>query len=325
MNRSIFKKCFLFLYLLTCTYCFASNKVSVHGVVYSHKSKSIENVKVVVYSFEEKQNMTLLTPVESTISDRDGKFELHLDNHSNYQIKCFKEGWKMENNAIILAKEAHGTQKIKINCQLRKADNIYELIGELHQDKKDKYQIDLFDPSSNTVISLKEKIFDFNFQLDKKGGYILKVINQDDHILYMNRIEVNQATNKVVIDIPSDQKRRFKVYPFTVNTSNINDDAYEELGLIVKRMKEKENIDIKIECHTDSRGDDNFNLKISQEQAKSIKNYLILQGISSERIFTEGFGENFLLNECKNNVKCSNLKHLENRRVEYLFLVSSTR
>ncbi|KXX71480.1 hypothetical protein AVL50_06140 [Flammeovirga sp. SJP92] len=298
--------------------------MAVHGVVYSHKSKIIDNVEVVVYSFVKNENMTVLTPISSTLSDENGKFELQLENHSNYQIKCFKEGWKMENNAIILAKEAHGTQKIKINCQLKKADN-YELLGELHQDKKDKFRIELFDAATNTVITLKDKVFDFKFQLDKQGGYILKVINEQDHILYMNRIDIKQTVSKTIIDLPSDQKKRFPIYPFTVNTSNINEEAHTELNLIVKRMKEKENIDIKIECHTDSRGDDDFNLKISQEQAKSIKNYLILQGVSSERIIIEGFGENFLLNECKNNVKCSNLKHLENRRVEYLFLVSSTR
>ncbi|NME68307.1 OmpA family protein [Flammeovirga aprica] len=325
MKSSTFKKYFFFLYFLTCSYCFASNKVAVHGVVYSHKSKIIDNVEVVVYSYSEQKNMTLLTPIKSTFSDKDGKFELELENHSNYQIKCFKNGWTMDNNAIILAKEAHGTQKIKINCRLKKADNTYELLGELHQNKKDKYRVELFNPNSNTIITLEEKIFDFKFLLDQKGDYILKVINQEDHILYMNRIEINQSVSKIIIDLPDDQKKRFAVYPFTVNTSNINEKAHEELNLIVERMKEKKNIDVKIECHTDSRGDDDFNLKISQEQAKSIKNYLILQGVSSERIFIEGFGENFLLNGCKNNVKCSNLKHLENRRVEYLFLVSSTR
>lgn len=325
MKNSTFKKYFFFLYFLTCSYCFASNKVAVHGVVYSHKSKIIGNVEIVAYSYSEHENTTFLTPIKSTFSDKDGKFELQLENHSNYQIKCFKNGWTMDSNAIILAKEAHGTQKIKINCRLKKADQTYKILGELHQNKGNKYRIELFNPNSSTLITLNDKTFDFKFLLESKGGYILKVINQGDHIVYMNRVDINQPTNHIIIDLPEDQKKRFAIYPFTVNTAHINEEAHEELNQIVKRMKEKKNIDVKIECHTDSRGEDAFNLKISQEQAKSIKNYLILQGVSSERIFIEGFGENFLLNGCKNNVKCSNLKHLENRRVEYLFLVSSTR
>jgi len=46
-----------------------------------------------------------------------------------------------------------------------------------------------------------------------------------------------------------------------------------------------------IEGHTDSRGRDAYNQKLSDERAASVLNYLIGKGISSSRLQSKGFGE----------------------------------
>lgn len=315
----------ILLVLLTCTICFANGKVSVKGIVYSDRSKILAGVTVISYSFHEENGITTLTPQQSVITNKKGEFELQLSDKNNYQIQCIKKGWTMNTPSIIFTKNAHNTQKISISCQMNKGNEAYTVSGTLTSKLNQKLTIVISNENSKVRVSQEIEQKKINFHFTKKGEYTVRVLNENANILYMNNLQIETPFTHLNIEIPDFQQQRLKIYPFTVNTSIILEEAHEELDLIVLKMKEKKNIDIIIECHTDSRGDDDFNLKISQEQALSIKNYLILHKISPERIAIKGFGENFLLNECKNNVKCSNLKHLENRRVEYLFLISSIR
>lgn len=48
---------------------------------------------------------------------------------------------------------------------------------------------------------------------------------------------------------------------------------------------------VRIEGHTDPRGDDAFNLDLSKRRAKAVMRYLIARGVASERLVSEGYGE----------------------------------
>jgi hypothetical protein len=67
---------------------------------------------------------------------------------------------------------------------------------------------------------------------------------------------------------------------------------------------------IRIEGHTDEDGDNNHNLKLSENRANEVKNYLVAKGIKAENIETKGFGSTSPVSKLK----------AENRRVEILFL-----
>jgi len=108
---------------------------------------------------------------------------------------------------------------------------------------------------------------------------------------------------------------------FDFDKWNIRTDAQYELEHIVKVMNGHPNMIIKIESHTDSRGNDRYNMKLSDRRAKSTRDYLISRNIAPERIESAiGFGESQLLNECSNGVKCSKEKHQKNRR-SYFYIV----
>lgn len=55
------------------------------------------------------------------------------------------------------------------------------------------------------------------------------------------------------------------------------------------------NLDVEISSHTDARGSDSYNLKLSQERAKSVVDYLVEKGISKDRLVAHGYGETKLL------------------------------
>ncbi|MBK9071299.1 MAG: OmpA family protein [Myxococcales bacterium] len=69
---------------------------------------------------------------------------------------------------------------------------------------------------------------------------------------------------------------------------------------------------IRVEGHTDSQGDDESNLDLSQRRADSVKAYLIQKGVAAERLQGQGFGETMPVDS--NDTKAGRAK---NRRVEF--------
>lgn len=80
------------------------------------------------------------------------------------------------------------------------------------------------------------------------------------------------------------------------------------------------NKSIEIMSHTDSKGNDDFNLTLSQQRAASVVNYLAAKGIARSRMAARGFGETRLVNRCANGVQCSEEEHARNRRTEFRIL-----
>ena len=111
---------------------------------------------------------------------------------------------------------------------------------------------------------------------------------------------------------------------FDFDKSNIREDAEYELEKVVSVMKAHPDVIIKIESHTDSRGNDDYNRALSDRRAKSTRDYILSRGIAPNRIVSAiGYGEDQLLNDCDddNADKCSKEEHQLNRR-SYFYIVS---
>nr|WP_199002595.1 OmpA family protein [Flavobacterium sp. ASV13] len=108
---------------------------------------------------------------------------------------------------------------------------------------------------------------------------------------------------------------------FDYDKYDITPKAIDELAKVVFIMRKFPNIRIKIESHTDSRGKDSYNLKLSDNRAKSTRDYILSQGIDPSRIESAiGYGETRLVNKCKNGVKCTEAEHLLNRRSDFIII-----
>lgn len=104
---------------------------------------------------------------------------------------------------------------------------------------------------------------------------------------------------------------------FDLNKYNIRPDAAIELDKIVKLLIENPDIIIELSSHTDARGSDASNMKLSDNRAKSSAAYIVSKGIDTKRITGKGYGESKLVNRCGNNIKCSEKEHQQNRRTEF--------
>jgi outer membrane protein OmpA-like peptidoglycan-associated protein len=108
---------------------------------------------------------------------------------------------------------------------------------------------------------------------------------------------------------------------FDFDESNIRTDAKYELENIVDVLRKHPEMVIKIESHTDSRGRDRYNMKLSDRRAKSTRDYIISRGVDAYRIQSAiGYGESQLINKCANRVRCIEKEHQLNRRSYFYIL-----
>ena len=147
--------------------------------------------------------------------------------------------------------------------------------------------------SKEIFVSFDQDILDFEIPLKK------------------NPIEFvqNEAGDKIVLINP--------IY-FDYGSSAIRSDAALELDKVVGIMMKYPDINIVGTSHTDSRGPTGSNLRLSQRRAKSTVEYIISKGVSSVRIKAKGYGEARLTNSCISGIKCSEEKHQNNRRSEFV-------
>ena len=105
---------------------------------------------------------------------------------------------------------------------------------------------------------------------------------------------------------------------FEFNKSNITKQGAEELDKLVYVMSQNEELKVYVKSHSDSQGDDKYNLNLSDKRAKATVQYVISKGIDASRISGKGFGETELKIDCKN--KCTEEQNGINRRSEFLLV-----
>jgi outer membrane protein OmpA-like peptidoglycan-associated protein len=77
-------------------------------------------------------------------------------------------------------------------------------------------------------------------------------------------------------------------------------------------------ISIALSSHTDARGSDSSNQRLSERRAQSVVNYLINEkGVNPSRLTGKGYGETRLTNRCSNGVTCTEAEHRANRRTTF--------
>ena len=93
------------------------------------------------------------------------------------------------------------------------------------------------------------------------------------------------------------------------------------LDRLIEIMEKYPEMKIKVESHTDNRGSDSYNLKLSENRANSMESYVVSKGIDRSRISSVGKGENQPVIDCKEN--CSEEDHAANRRSEFIIVNES--
>ena len=106
-----------------------------------------------------------------------------------------------------------------------------------------------------------------------------------------------------------------KVY-FEYNKAIIKSESYPILDAVAATLEGNPDIQlIEVQGHTDERGNDAYNLSLSDQRAKAVKAYLVDKGIAEDRLEGQGYGETQPIDRRSNEQAWA-----KNRRVEFLIL-----
>lgn len=94
------------------------------------------------------------------------------------------------------------------------------------------------------------------------------------------------------VNIKFDPPRHFRLdnVHFDIDKSTLRADSYPQLTELFDYLQRHEDEKIEIGGHTDNAGNDAHNLKLSQDRANTIREYLIQKGIKAIRLTAKGYG-----------------------------------
>jgi len=187
-------------------------------------------------------------------------------------------------------------------------DSKGKVYGTISTNEKGYYTIEI-----NKFESYFIKVEKKGFDVDEKVSKANLESQQIDFQLQQNKVALEEGTDlSKVLNIP--------IIYFDFDKWNIRPDAQVELEKVFVALNEYPQLKLNIRSHTDSRGNDTYNKDLSERRAQSTLNYLVSKGIDKNSLRHEGLGESELVNNCGNNLECSEAEHQKNRRSEFIVI-----
>lgn len=208
-------------------------------------------------------------------------------------------------------------------------DPRFTLIGETVECDSEQFL-----PNIATILTNTGNKMNVQQTSDNTGKFIFQLAQNSDYTLVANQSGKYSQTELVttkgldrsktlyvtlklgVCNLVQGGNWVLKNIHYDFDKSNIRTDAAIILDNVVSVMKQNPSLVIELSSHTDSRGNDQYNLALSQRRAESAVDYLVRNGIDRSRLVAKGYGETRLLNDCGNDANCSEEQHQENRRTE---------
>lgn len=191
-------------------------------------------------------------------------------------------------------------------AQIRLLDKDGAVIKELYTNEEGDYSVEVPYQNIITVEASKDR---HSTYLETYQGEKLEGLQKNNFNIGVKALEdiVEEKENQTVL--------KLRKFYFGKGRSTVTPEIAMELDKVVDAVAKFPKLQLRIETHTDSRGSNSYNLKLSQERSDAIKKYLLQNGVSTDNIlFTVGFGEEKITNNCSNGVFCLDMLHQQNER-----------
>jgi len=157
--------------------------------------------------------------------------------------------------------------------------------------------------------------------LGARSGYLNNVVALNTENVKVDTSESTYTFNVELIlsRLFVDKEITLRNIYYDFDRWEIREDARPTLDELASMLELNPQINMQLSSHTDCRGDDDYNLELSQRRAQSVVSYLTEKGIAASRLTAVGYGESKLLDNCTCNV-CTEEQHQVNRRTTFTIL-----
>jgi len=175
---------------------------------------------------------------------------------------------------------------------------------------------------NNSKTTNEKGLVEFMIECENEIKFVVSKEGYESKILDIKLLDIDPPILEVMLDpieeLIVEEKVELSPIYFEFDKFNITNEGAFELDKLVAIMQKYPEMKIRVEAHTDNRGPSSYNLKLSENRAKSTAQYVISKGIDENRISGVGKGENEPVIECSGS--CSNEDHRTNRRSEFIIL-----
>ena len=164
-------------------------------------------------------------------------------------------------------------------------------------------------------LAKKKRIFLISFILISVSCSTTNVTEEAvyDSVVSSVEVSVEDDKNKTdeVYDYSSKAIMANAVVYFDFDQYTLSSKSIQTLRSIAQVMEDNKDLEITVSGHADERGTREYNLALGQRRGEAVRDYLLLNGISKNRITVKSYGEEYPL------VKASNESSwAKNRRAE---------
>jgi len=132
------------------------------------------------------------------------------------------------------------------------------------------------------------------FVLIKGSEYLIKYKNFGKDVEYQ-KVQIPDVARlkelKVLVKFQPATAYTLDNVLFETGKANLKGSSFKAIDELASAMTAKSTMEIEIAGHTDNVGDKDANLKLSQERAEAVRDYLIKKGINANRITAKGYGD----------------------------------
>lgn len=157
-------------------------------------------------------------------------------------------------------------------------------MGETMTDGAGKFSFKVDSAQTYHIVAEKDNFFTASQNLTVPAPPAQEALTQQTN-------DVRLPITLTLVEIVKDKAIVLENILYDYNKANIRPDAALELDKLVTILQENPKISIELSSHTDSRGKDAYNMKLSSDRAKSAVGYIVSKGIEKGRITSRGYGE----------------------------------
>lgn len=209
-------------------------------------------------------------------------------------------------------------------------DDNGNIIGKAKTDKDGKFVFDKLSPDEQYLFMLAEDDSNLNLIIIDENGRVLEAAKRliDGKYRY---VRLNSEQNMItlineldeVIKIAENENFVISKIFYDYKSSDVNVMAAKELDKLVVILNKNNDVRIELTSHTDSKGGNEYNLRLSHERAQKARSYIIAKGINSNRITAKGLGETQPVAPNENKDGTDNpAGRAKNRRTEFKIIKS---
>jgi outer membrane protein OmpA-like peptidoglycan-associated protein len=268
--------------------------------------------------------------LEKVTTTADGKFSFTIACESKYSLFVSKEEYTDNSKSLSISKERNKSNDGSMEIR---SQEIIKKEQQLAEDKlKAAELVALEQKTQADADALKQKKKDDAIALESKRLADIAAVEllkkdkleadkKEKELAEVKKKEKTAAIVAVEKDVVKDKDRLIiKTEPiyFDYNMWYIRKESKKVLNRVVELMKKYPDMIVEIGSHTDSRGNTNYNLNLSQERADATREYILDQGIPKNRILAKGYGESAPIVKCVPDSSCDEEQHELNRRSEFV-------